>query len=148
MKRAIILLALFATVLSINTISASALVSADYPEEIADPGGAVICWVNVNTIDLDIVYSGNTASCSGRIRGKSDVNSITATFTLRRVNANGTTTLVSTWSGLSSSTNSLNFSGTYSPVSVGETYRLSVTATLTTTSGVSETVSHSFDKKY
>jgi len=147
MKRAIIMVIVFAITLSMSVITTSAGTSN---QQAASNGIIEIepFWVNTNSIVLGITYSGTTASCSGRIRGNSNVNSITATFTLRRVNSNGTLTTVRTWSGLSSNTSSLNFSGTHSSVSSGQTYRLDVTATLTTTSGVRETVSQSFTRAY
>ena len=41
-----------------------------------------------------------------------------------------------------------NFSETFSPVSKGQTYRLSVSATVTTTGGSSENVSSSITRTY
>jgi hypothetical protein len=146
MKRVIILLTVLVVALSCNTVSASAATTYFIVEN-AKPIEMELFWVNATSIDLGISFSGNTATCTGRIKGKSDVNSITATFTLKK-NTNGTLTTVKIWSGLYSNSNSLNFSGTYSPVSKGETYRLEVTATLTTTSGDKETVSDYIDKKY
>jgi len=145
MKRAIIIVTVLVMVFSLGVVSASTAPSNNAIKEI--PPDMELDWANVTSISLGISYSGTTATCSGLIRGISSVNSISATFTLRRVNANGTTTLVRTWSE-SSSTSSLNFSGTYSLVSRGETYRLEVVATVTTTSGSSETVRDSFERTY
>jgi hypothetical protein len=99
-------------------------------------------------IDLALSYSGTTISCSSVIRGQPNVNRIVATYTLRRVNANGTTTTVRTWSNLTSNTRTLTFTGTFSPVSRGQTYRLDLVATVTTTSGVTETVRGSITRTY
>ena len=148
MKRIISLLVAIATALSMGVVTTSALTAADeYTAKVVNPPGMELFWVSVSDIKLDISFSGSTASCSGRIAGNANVNSITATFTLKRVNTNGTTTTVKTWNE-SSSSRTLNFSGTYSPVSSGQTYRLEVSATAKTTSGGSESVSDSFTKKY
>jgi hypothetical protein len=145
MKRAIIIVMVFVMVLSLGVVSVSAATNNNAIKEI--PPDMELDWANVTSISLGISYSGTTATCSGLIRGISSVNSISATFTLRRVNANGTTTLVRTWSE-SSSTSSLNFSGSHSPVSKGETYRLEVSAVVTTTSGGRETVWDSVTRTY
>jgi hypothetical protein len=101
-----------------------------------------------NSIDLTLTYSGTTATCTALIRGQTNVNRIVANFTLSRVNANGTSTVVRTWSNLTSSTRTLTFSGTFSPVSRGQTYRLDLVATVTTTSGITETVRGSITRTY
>ncbi|MCL2019952.1 MAG: hypothetical protein FWG70_09370 [Oscillospiraceae bacterium] len=139
MKHIISVFVVLATALSVTAIPAFA--ETNYSTRIESPSEWVLTWDNVSSIDLGISFSGSTATCSARIRGYSNVNKITATFTLKRVNSNGTMTTLKTWSE-SSSTNSLIFSDTYSPVSKDEIYRLEVTATVTA-NGIGETVSDS-----
>lgn len=144
MKRIITIALALIMVISMNAITVIATANTG-KTDLEESGGR---WVNASLIVLDLSYSGDKVTCTGRIKGYSDVNSITATFTLKRVNDNGTLTTVKTWPNLTSSSNSLNFLDTYSPVSKGQTYRLEVSATLVTTGGVSETVSDSIQKKY
>jgi hypothetical protein len=148
MKRTVALLAIFALAFSLNSIAASAAAGSDCSENNGNQSGAGLLWVNATSISLNISYSGSTATCTGTIKGISTVNSIKATYTLKRVNSDGSLTTVKTWSNLSSSTSYLNFDGTYSTVSKGERYRLEVSATLTTTGGVKETVSDYIEKTY
>jgi len=145
MKRAIILTVIFSMLLSLGVISASAI-AMDNTVKKENPDMELM-WVNTNRIDLGISYSGTTASCAGFIEGKSFVVNITATFTLRRVNSDGTTTTVATWYETSNGS-LLGFSASYSPVSKGQTYTLSVSATLITSSGGRETVSDSITRTY
>jgi hypothetical protein len=149
MKHIIILITVIAMVFSTSTVVASAtMVTTDYTEKSISLTEMELFWMNTSSIHLGMSFSGDTVSCSGLIRGNANINRITATFTLRRVNTNGTLTTVRTWSGLSSSTNTLRFEGTHLPVRRGETYRLEVTATLTTTSGIRETVTDSITRTY
>lgn len=94
-------------------------------------------WTNTESISSSLTFSGTTANCGARIVGMSGTTRISATFTLQR-RVNGTWVTIKTWTE-SSSSNTLNFSGTHT-VTKGFTYRLSVNATVTR-NGVSETVS-------
>jgi hypothetical protein len=105
-------------------------------------------WNNVSSIILDISYSGTTATCTGMIIANANVNHISATFTLHRINANGSSTLVRTFPTANANGRVLTFEGAFSPVSRGQTYRLDVVATVTTTSGVRETVRNSITRTY
>lgn len=148
MKRIFSLFVAVATALSMGIISTSAMTAGQENfEKAVNPPGLELYWVNTASIEQNISFSGNTATCTGVIRGNANVNSITATFTLRRVNSNGTLTTLKTWNS-SSNSRTLNFSGTYSTVTKGETYRLSVSAVVTTSGGSSENVSDSFTKTY
>ena len=99
MKRIISLLVAMATAFSMGVFaSASTIIAEEYSEKIVNPPGMELFWVNVASIDLGLTYSGNVVTCSGTIRGNANVNSISATFTLSRQNANGTFTAVKTWS--------------------------------------------------
>jgi hypothetical protein len=142
MKRASTIILIFAMLVSLGAISTSANTAIK-----ENPPDASIDWANVNSISLTLSFSGTTANCSGRISGRSDVNSILATFTLRRVNSDGTTTFLRNWAS-SSNTSSLNFSASHSPVTKGETYRLEVSAVVTTTSGGREMVWDSVERTY
>jgi hypothetical protein len=141
MKRVITLLVMFAVVLSMGESTAAANAQ----------GGTIgiqPLWSNVNSITLSMNFSGTTVTCSGLINGTTNVSSITATFVLRRVNTNGTLTTLRTWSNITSNTRILTFTDTYSPVNRGQTYRLDVTAVVTTTTGARETVSDFIIRTY
>lgn len=103
-------------------------------------------WSNVSTVSLGLNYSNSTANWTGAILGQPGTTKITATYTLSLKNANGTYTALKSWSD---STNSdlLYSSGSYSTVSSGNTYRISVTANVTRNGSI-ETVTDSFEKKY
>jgi len=96
-------------------------------------------WENVSRINMTLSSSNNTASADVSIFGMTGTTSINATITLSRVNSNGTLTTVRTWSNQSSSSSLFTFSGT-NAITSGNTYRLSVSATVIR-NGVSETVS-------
>jgi hypothetical protein len=143
MKRVIAIL--FAATLAISLCATAGATSGQI-----SPTNTMIEPLSATTtsVDLALSYSGTTVSCSSLIRGQPNVNRIVATYTLRRVNANGTTTTVRTWSNLTSNTRTLTFTGTFSPVSRGQTYRLDLVATVTTTSGVTETVRGTVTRTY
>ena len=140
---------LVAAVLLLSPVSASASGYAAQNNQVTSANvGIVPFWTLLSAAGLNITYSGTTATCTATVTGVSSVNSITANFTLSRVNANGSLTSVRTWFNQSSSTNQLSFSGTYSPVSSGQTYQLDMVATLKTSGGASETVSRSVRVTY
>jgi hypothetical protein len=147
MKQVIVFLAMFAITLSVGGIAASAAV-IDSHSNADDSEEMTLRWTNIEAIILDMSFSGNSVTCTGKIRGYSNVIGITATFTLKQVNSNGTLATLKTWSRVSSSTSILNFSGTYSPVNAGQTYRLEVSATVRITGGATETVNGYIDKTY
>lgn len=97
-------------------------------------------WVNVTSTKLSMSYSGGTIDCVGIITGKSNVASINATFKLEKKGTSGTYSPVKSWNASTSTTKLTNSN----PVSgTSGTYRLSVTATVKTTSGGTETVEDS-----
>lgn len=118
-----------------------------YSMERMESQGIGLYWVNTSIISLDISFESETAYCSGMIFGNSNVSKIVATYILQRKNADGTFTTVKAWS-------SLNTTGTYHAfdelfsVTKGNTYRLKVSATVTSSSGISEFVSTYVDKVY
>ena len=101
-------------------------------------------WVNTNDITLDLYFDSGEACCSGMIRALSGTTRINATFKLERKNSSGWA-FEESWSQ-SSNTNSLSFYDTEA-VSLGYTYRLSVTADVTRY-GETETVSTSVEGYY
>lgn len=101
-------------------------------------------WENTNDVRLDLYFVDGEAECVGIINGISGTSKISATFKLERKGLFGWS-LVNSWSK-SSNGDSLSFFET-DAVSKGSTYRLSVTAKVTT-NGVTETVSTSVDGEY
>jgi len=100
-------------------------------------------WTNVSTISLSMSYSGGKVNWSGYINGNSNVTKITATYKLEKQVAasNGTTyySPVGTWSDSTTTSTALLTSN--SATATTGTYKLSLTAVVTNSSGVSETVS-------
>lgn len=97
-------------------------------------------WVNVTSTKLSMSYTGGTIDCVGIVSGKSNVASISAAFKLEKQGANGTYNLVKSWNASTSTTKLTN---TNSASGTSGTYRLSVTATVKTTSGGTEIVEDS-----
>lgn len=103
-------------------------------------------WTNTNSINLALSYSGSTATWSGVIQGQPGTTKIEATFTLAKKNTNGTYTNLKSWTA-SSSNFLLSATNTYSSVSSGTTYRITVTSKVTR-NGTTETVTTSHERKY
>ena len=101
-------------------------------------------WTNTNDVKLDLYFVNGKAECVGIINGISGTSNITATFKLERKELLGWS-LENSWS-TSSKGASLSFYET-DAVAKGYTYRLSVTAKVTT-NGVTETVNTSVEGKY
>ena len=94
-------------------------------------------WTNVSTATLVVTFSNGQAVGSGTIVGISATQSITATYTVERHDSAGYT-YVGSW-GASSSSRILNTSHSY-PATQGKSYHIKVTATVTSTSSVAETI--------
>lgn len=101
-------------------------------------------WENTNDVVLDLYFENDKAKCVGMIYGISGTSNISATFKLERKGLFGWSTK-KTWS-TSSKGDSLSFYETCA-VEKGYTYRLSVTAKVTT-NGVTETVTSSVEGEY
>lgn len=101
-------------------------------------------WENTNDVVLDLYFANDEAECVGIINGISGTSNISATFKLERKGLFGWS-LENSWSK-SSKGESLSFFET-DAVAKGYTYRLSVTAKVTT-NGVTETVNTSVEGKY
>ncbi len=87
-------------------------------------------WTNTASIRLGLSFSNGQANCTGSITGYSGTSKIVATFTLQRVNANGTlSNPIATWSNVTAESDMLLWSRSNS-VSSG-TYRLTVNAAVT-----------------
>ena len=108
---------------------------------IIDGGIITPQWTNVIDITLNLYFSSGVAYCSGTIKALSGTTNINATFKLER-KVGSTWVFENAW-GQTSSSSTLSFSGTDS-VSSGYTYRLSVSANVTT-NGVTEAVSSSVE---
>lgn len=90
-------------------------------------------------------YSGGAVNWTGKITGYSGVNSISATFKLEKLNSSGKYELVNSWSASSSSTTLYKAA---SQTTAKGTYKLSVSGTVKTSSGSTETVSDSLVKTF
>lgn len=96
------------------------------------------------TITLGLTYSSSGASCYAKIKGSAGTTGI-SNCTLSLEDSSGN--VVKSWTNLSVSGSILSVSKTTSSVVKGETYTLSITATVTR-NGTSETVSDSITKTY
>lgn len=97
-----------------------------------------------SSITLSLSYSSSGASCYARIKGSTGTSGISdCTVTLTDSKGN----VVKSWTNLSATGTTLTFSRTASGVTKGETYTLSITATVKR-NGSSETVSDSVTKTY
>lgn len=103
-------------------------------------------WATTDAIALSLGFSGGKANVSGNIQGKSDVTKINATFSLKEKDSDGSFTTKYTWPSVSTTDKTLRFSGSTSATS-GKTYRLYVTATVTSSSG-SEVITYYVEKTY
>jgi hypothetical protein len=119
---------------------------------IAGASGFSLMWANTQSVALSLSFSGSTATASSVIVGKSNTSSISATYTLKEKNANGTYSVKYTWPAVSVSGTILTFANKVTPSNVtitsGKTYRLYVTAVVTNTSGSAETVDDYLEKTY
>lgn len=111
--------------------------AAEKPAALDKDSGFHILWVNTDTVQTDLEFSGTRADCSCIIHAKEGTSKITATAYLKRVESNGTTT-VKAWTGLSASGDSFYFSNSYY-VASGHTYEFEIVAQVTR-NGVMETV--------
>lgn len=96
------------------------------------------------SITLKLTYSSSGASCYARIKGNTGTTSI-SNCNVTLTDSSGDT--VKSWTNLSANGTTLIFSKTASGVTKGETYTLSVTATVKR-NGSSETVSDSVTRTY
>lgn len=97
-----------------------------------------------STITLGLSYSLSGASCYARIKGSTGTTSI-SNCTVTLTDSKGS--VVKSWTNLSATGTTLTFSKTASGVTKGESYTLSVTATVNR-NGSSENVSDSVTKTY
>jgi len=107
------------------TVNVTAFASTA-PANSSVASGIHILLVNTDDAKATLSFSGTRAGCSGVVDGKSGTTKITATALLKRVSSNGTTT-VKTWSGLSTTSESLYFDSSYY-VASGYTYELEIDA--------------------
>lgn len=110
----------------------------------AVPVSATMRYTGSNMVYFYLTFSSASAGCDVRITGAEGTTSITD-CTVKLTDSNGNT--VKTWTGLSTSGKVLNFSGTASGVTKGETYTLSVRATVNRNNTI-EIISDSFTKTY
>jgi hypothetical protein len=86
-----------------------------------------VMYVNTNDAKVCLNFTGDRAECAGFIDAKSGTTKITATGILKRVNSDGTTTTVKTWSGLSAAGEELDIDKAYY-VDSGYTYEFEIDA--------------------
>ena len=103
-------------------------------------------WANTSSVSVDITFSGNTATYSGNVTGYTGTTQIVAIFLLERKESNGSYTEIKRWPAQTTNSATLRFADTYSPITSGNTYRFSVSATVTR-NGTSETVNNWVEKK-
>ena len=141
MKKQIISVVMVIGILfGMNTLTAFAAAPPTTPNSMG------IQWATVDAVVLSLDFSGGKANVSGNIQGKSNVSKINATFSLREKGSNGTYTTIYTWPATSVNGSTLRFSGSTSATS-GKTYRLYVTATVTSSSG-SEVITYYTEETY
>ena len=100
-------------------------------------------WDNTASISLIMSFSNGRITSEGTVIGQNGTTGITASFTLSRQNANGTFTVVDTWSAVNNSTMTMFLSSSRTTANqTAGTYRLSIT-TRVTRNGTTETVSES-----
>jgi len=99
-------------------------------------------WQNAATIALNMTFSGGAVNSSGAVTGQVGTTGITAFFTLHRQNANGTFSLVYSWSATNGDTAMILLSSRTTPNQTAGTFRLSVNAGVTR-NGWTEIVSES-----
>lgn len=98
-----------------------------------------------NTVSLSgtLSFSGAKATCTSTVIGRSGTSGITLTLNLERKNANGTYTLVKSWSTTTTEEYAIMSKDYY--VSTGYTYRLTSIANVTR-NGTTETVTGSTEE--
>ncbi|GHU39478.1 hypothetical protein FACS1894105_14190 [Clostridia bacterium] len=103
-------------------------------------------WLNLQTISMNMSYSGTGVTWNATMLGKANTVSMTASATLDKKNSSGTYANVATWSSFSTAGQTLSASG--STATSKGTYRLTVTVSVTSSSGTTETVSNSLEKTF
>jgi len=98
-------------------------------------------WAHIHLFNATLSFDNGRASMTGRLFAQPGTSSIAVEAVLERINANGTTTQVSSWSNLG--TNSATWMWNESTTVIrGFNYRLTLTATVTR-NGTSETATQS-----
>ncbi|MCL2221851.1 MAG: hypothetical protein FWC20_06885 [Oscillospiraceae bacterium] len=99
-------------------------------------------WDNTAAITLNMSFSNGRVTSTGSVQGRTGTTAITATFTLERQNANGTFSVVDTWTA-SNGTIPLHLaSSRVTSNQTAGTFRLSVVASVTR-SGTTEVARNS-----
>ena len=91
---------------------------------------ALARWDNISRITAGLSMNGNSANCSGIVKGAAGTSGVSGSATLYRVDSAGNITYTEkTWPNLYASGDTLIFSGSYY-VSKGYYYRLVLTGTV------------------
>ncbi|MCL2223081.1 MAG: hypothetical protein FWB92_12270 [Oscillospiraceae bacterium] len=96
-------------------------------------------WLNFEQLNVDLAINNGRAEMGGFIIGNPGTTSITVDAVLERINPNGTTTRIGSWSNLDASGNIWTWERVHM-VARGHNYRLTLNATAVR-GGVSESAS-------
>jgi hypothetical protein len=124
--------------------SVQAFASAAEPS--GAPPGIGLRWSNLWNIALSMSYSGSEVNWVGQIAGNPGTESISATYTLQRLESNGRYTFIGSWYDSTASSEVLISSG--SATTPKGTYKLSVAALVQNSEGSYETATNSFTKTF
>ena len=97
-------------------------------------------WDNVSSVTCDLSFSGTTANCSAKVTGKSGTTKINAQLLLQEQQANGSYVTVKFWPLQTTTSLTLNLSGSQSGCTSGTYYRTGVVTNVYNSAGVSEAI--------
>jgi len=127
------LIAFFSIGFSVNTYASTA--DQTYTSEIE----IMPLWTNIMNINVHLSFNSGRGSLGGQVIANAGTSHVLVTATLDRVNANGSTTHIATWSNMRAEGVHWIWERTHY-VARGHDYRLTLTVTAVR-NGVSETVS-------
>ena len=97
-------------------------------------------WDNINRCESYLTFSGTTADCSAKVTGKSGTTKINAQLLLQEQQANGSYVTVKFWPLQTTTSLTLNLSGSQSGCTSGVYYRTGVITNVYNSAGVSEAI--------
>jgi hypothetical protein len=103
-------------------------------------------WVNTQSISLNMSYGSGLIEWTGKIVGYPNTTKISVSYMLFKKTAGGSYTLVDSWTNLTTYSSYLNSTG--SAAAVLGTYKLSMTGTVTSSTGVVESIHDSLEKTF
>ena len=102
--------------------------------------GIVPMWDNTSEISRELTFSGTTAVGTATIYGEPGTTKITGQMFLQELKISGRYETIVTWSSRTTTSRILDLSDNAIRRESGVTYRLMVTATVTNSVGVDETI--------